>query len=263
MKFFKAGQGRLTISNTNSYSGNTVVSGGALFVNGSLDNSSVLVERRGTPEGPSQIGGIGRLGKGATVQAGCTVVVGNGTNSAGNLIVSNQLVELGSVLNQFDLSNDPTGTTNANDLLTVYGNLTLSGTNIIQVNQLNGVLGAGVYSLIRYSGSLAGGLGNLVLNGTFLQPVSLTNPPGEIALVTSVPGAPPLAPSKPVLPSNAPRTIRSLLQSPRPPRTSPTIPTLAFCRAPRITIASAPRTSLDSPPTRRPPVPRLRSLRRS
>ncbi len=195
MKLVKAGQGRLTISNTNSYSGNTVVSGGALFVNGSLDNSSVVVERRGTSEGPSQIGGIGRLGKGATVQAGCTVVVGNGTNSGGNLIVSNQLVELGSVLNQFDLSNDPTGTTNANDLLTVYGNLTLSGTNIIQVNQLNGVLGAGVYSLIRYTGSLSGGLNNLALNGTFLQPVSLTNPPGEIALVASVPGAPPLAPS--------------------------------------------------------------------
>src|SRR6185295_658428 len=46
-----------------------------------------------------------------------------------------------------------------------------------------------------YSGTLSGGLSNLVLNGSFIQPVALTNPPGSIALVAVIPVAPPSAPS--------------------------------------------------------------------
>src|SRR5215831_15059995 len=52
MKLIKAGPGKLTLNNTNSYTGTTFVRGGAVFVNGSLPSSPVLVERRGTPEGP-------------------------------------------------------------------------------------------------------------------------------------------------------------------------------------------------------------------
>nr|UXE44817.1 hypothetical protein Hi04_10k_c3780_00005 [uncultured bacterium] len=194
MKLIKAGPGKLILNNTNSWTGTTFVRGGALFVNGSLLSSPVLVERRGTPEGPSQFGGAGQVGAGLTLQAGCTLVVGSGTNSPGTLIVTNGITEPGSILNKFDLSNDPTGTTNASDQLVIYGNLSLAGTNTIEVTQLNGALGAGLYALIRYSGALLGGLSNLVLSGSFLQPVALTNPPGMIALVAAVPGSPPIAP---------------------------------------------------------------------
>src|SRR5262249_24749674 len=97
--------------------------------------------------------------------------------------------------NRFDLSRDFTGTTNANDRVDVIGNLTLSGTNVIQINSLDGYLGGGVYPLITYTGSLIGGLTNLTLSGSFIQPVALTNAPGAIALVASVPAAPPAAPS--------------------------------------------------------------------
>jgi autotransporter-associated beta strand protein len=111
------------------------------------------------------------------------------------LTVTNTLTELGRVLNQFDLSNDPTGTTNANDTVTIYGNLVLTGTNTIAITQLNGALGGGVYPLFKYTGTLSGGLANLALSGAFIQPVSLTNPPGMIGLVAVIPAAPPVAPS--------------------------------------------------------------------
>ena len=52
MKLYKTGSGRLTLGNTNTYTGGTFVSGGSLFVNGTLAGSAVTVERRGTPEGP-------------------------------------------------------------------------------------------------------------------------------------------------------------------------------------------------------------------
>lgn len=192
MKLVKAGPGRLTVNNTNTYSGETRVAGGALFVNGSLEHSHVIVERRGTPEGPSQFGGSGRVG-GLTIQNGCVLIVGPATNSPGTLTISNQFTQLG-VRNRFDLSNDPTGNTNANDRVNVFGNVTLAGTNIIEVNQLNGFLGNGVYPLITYSGTLMGGLNNLALAGDFIQPVALTNRPGMIGLLAVLPAAPPAAP---------------------------------------------------------------------
>jgi len=194
MKFFKTGSGRLTLANTNTYTGGTFVSGGSLFISGALPGSAVTVERRGTPEGPSQIGGGGCLGQGLTVQNGCTVIVGPGTNSAGTLTVSNNLTELGKVSNLFDLSSDQTGATRTNDRVNVVGNLILTGTNTIAVSQPDGWLGNGVYPLFQYTGALTGGLTNLVLTGNFVQSVSLTNPPGMIGLLAIVPAGPPDAP---------------------------------------------------------------------
>lgn len=195
MKLIKAGPAKLTLNNTNSYTGATVVSDGALFVNGALTGSPVTVEHRGTPEGPSQFGGAGQLGNGLTVQGGCTLTIGPDTDAPGTLTVTNTLTELGSVLNQFDLSSDPNGVTGSNDVLRVIGNVALSGTNIIAIKQTSGFLGGGVYPLITYTGTLGGGLANLTLAGDFIQPVSLTNPPGMIALVAVVPSAPPSAPT--------------------------------------------------------------------
>lgn len=194
MKLVKAGPAKLTLNNTNTYTGGTFVSGGSLFVNGALA-SAVTVERRGTPEGPSQLGGTGQLGNGLTVQAGCTLTPGTNPNAPGTLTITNTLTELGGVLNQFDLSVDPNGVTGSNDLLRVIGNVVLTGTNTIAIKQTSGFLGGGVYPLITYTGTLTGGLTNLTLSGNFIQPVTLTNPPGMIALVAVVPSAPPSAPT--------------------------------------------------------------------
>lgn len=134
------------------------------------------------------------LGNGLTMQAGTVLIAGPGTNSPGTLTITNTTVLQG-VLARFDLSIDSTGTTNANDVVQIFGNLTLTGTNTIEIRQLNGTLGKGTYPLIRYTGTLSGGLSNLALSGSFLQPVALTNAPGMIALVADVPIAPPVAPS--------------------------------------------------------------------
>ena len=192
MQLVKAGEGKLTLNNTNTHTGATVVSGGKLFVSGALTASPVTVERRGTPEGASQFGGAGQLGAGLTIQSGCRFIVGPGTNATGTLTVTNGVTLLGTS-NQFDLSNNPGGATN--DRVVIIGNLTLAGTNLIEITQLNGALGAGVYPLFTYSGTLTGGLGNLALVGTFLQSVALTNPPGVIGLVATVPAAPPNPPT--------------------------------------------------------------------
>jgi len=194
MAFYKVGSGRLTVNNTNTYTGGTFVSGGAMFINGSLPGSAVTLENREAVEGPATVGGSGRLGQGLSIQKGGILVVGPGTNSTGTLTVSNSLSELGTVSNLFDLSSDPTGTTNANDRVNIIGNLVLTGTNTIAINQPNGWLGNGVYPLLQYSGTLTGGLTNLVLSGSFVQIVALTNPVGMIALQAVVPTAVPAAP---------------------------------------------------------------------
>ncbi len=174
-KLFKAGSGKLTLANTNTFTGGTFVSGGQLIVNGALPSSAVVVEARGEPWGRARIGGGGTLGAGLTVQRDCGVIVGPGTNSPGTLTVSNGVTELGGVVNQFDLYNDPNGVTRTNDRIAIIGNLTLTGTNIIEVTLPDGGLGAGVYPLFTYTGTLSGGLANLALTGDFIQPVSLTN----------------------------------------------------------------------------------------
>ena len=65
--FTKTGEGRLVLAGTNTYSGDTTVSAGSLFVTGALSNSAVTVESNGTIAS----GGIaGTLGNGLTIQSG-------------------------------------------------------------------------------------------------------------------------------------------------------------------------------------------------
>src|SRR5262249_19541760 len=91
-----------------------------------------------------------------------------------------------------------------NDTVNITGNLALTGTNTIEIRQPDGFLGGGVYPLFTYTGTLTGGLNNLLLSGSFIQPVSLTNPPGQIALLAVIPAPPPAAPpaAPPVAPGN-------------------------------------------------------------
>jgi fibronectin-binding autotransporter adhesin len=179
MRLVKAGPAKLTINTTNSYTGRTTVSEGTLLVNGSLDQSVVVVESRG------KAGGAGRLGQGLTVQSGGGLIIGSGTNQAGTLTVSNYLTLAGDVICSFDLSDDPSGITRTNDRINVVGNLALSGTNSIEINALNGTLPPGTYTLIAYSGSLSGSVTNLKVAAPYSYISALTNPPGQIALVVT------------------------------------------------------------------------------
>ncbi len=174
MSLFKTNTGTLTINNTNSYTGNTIVSNGTVLVHGSLRQSAVTVRSGGS------IGGNGTLGNGVTVFSGGSIVPGGGVGSPGTLTITNHLTLSGGVTNRFDLSDDPTGTLKSNDAIHIVGNLNLSGVNTIRVSLLDGLPGNGVYTLFKYTGTLSGSLANLTISGVS---GTLTNPPGEIAIV--------------------------------------------------------------------------------
>ncbi|MFO1488550.1 MAG: autotransporter-associated beta strand repeat-containing protein [Verrucomicrobiota bacterium] len=177
MSLRKAGASTLTLNNTNSYTGITEVSDGSLRINGMLTASPV------TARWPGVLGGVGVIGNGATLSRGSVLQPGAAAGIPGTLTISNTLTELGEAVNRFDLSDDATGTLKTNDLVKVFGNVTFSGTNTIEITALNTSLAFGTYDLFNYSGTLAGGIGNLSatgLNGEFYY---LTNPPGLVSLV--------------------------------------------------------------------------------
>jgi fibronectin-binding autotransporter adhesin len=188
MKLTKAGAGRLTLNNTNTFTGRTLVTEGSFIVNGSLSSSPVTV--RGGVWLDGRLGGNGSVGAGVTAETGGGVSPGNGTNAPGTLTIAGGLTLLGRTLNDFDLSDDPSGTTKTNDRVNVTGNVTLQGTNTLVVWKLNGSLPPGTYTLITYTGALIGGLTNLTVAGLDGVPIELTNPAGAIALVVKSTRAP-------------------------------------------------------------------------
>lgn len=182
MMLTKAGAGKLFLNGTNNYSGATLIGEGMLLVNGMLPNSPITV--RGGIWLDGRLAGYGVIGANVSVNEGAGIAPGQGTNSPGTLTIASNLTMNGRTLNNFDLSDDPSGLAKTNDLLVINGNLTLLGTNAIVINRLNGSLPAGsVYPLINYSGTLTGGVSNLTVVGLTGVPLSLTNPPGQIALV--------------------------------------------------------------------------------
>lgn len=176
MALNKTNTGTLTINNTNGYTGNTTVSNGTLLVHGALNSTAVTVRSSGT------IGGNGRLGNSLSALSGSTITPGGGVGLPGTLTITNTLTLSGGVTNRFDLSDDPTGLTKTNDVIRVYGNLNLSGVNVLKFTLLDGLPGNGVYTLISYSGTLSGSLANFSLSGIS---GTLTNPPGEIAIIVN------------------------------------------------------------------------------
>ena len=172
----KAGGGTLLINTTNRFAGPTTVSNGTLLVHGALTASPVTVRQGAT------LGGNGRLGSSVSALSGSTLTPGNGIGVPGTLTITNTLVLSGGVTVRFDLSDDPSGNIKTNDIIRVFGNLSVSGTNVLKFSLLDGLPGNGVYTLIAYSGTFSGGLTNFSLSGIN---GTLTNPPGAIAIIVN------------------------------------------------------------------------------
>jgi fibronectin-binding autotransporter adhesin len=181
MKLTKAGAGKLTLLGTNTYTGATLIGESLFLVNGALPNSPVTV--RGGVWRNGRLGGTGVIGGVVRVEEGAGFSPGAGANSPGTLTIANNVTLTGRTLNDFDLSDDATGTLKTNDLVVITGNLTLQGTNTLVIRKLNTTLPPGVYPLITYSGTFSGNLNNLAVSGLPGVPLTLTNPPGQIALV--------------------------------------------------------------------------------
>ena len=180
MTLTKAGAGKLIFNTTNNYTGKTLICESPFLVNGSLPNSSVTI--RGGVWLDGRLGGNGVVSSPVSCEPGGGISPGQGTNSPGTLTIANSL-KLNSTLNDFDLSDDASGTVKTNDLLNITGTLTLLGTNTLTIHKLNYTLPPGIYPLINYSGALSGGLNNFTVAGLDGIPVALTNPPGQIALI--------------------------------------------------------------------------------
>lgn len=151
-----------------SYSGQTLLTGGTLSVNGTHGNNAHVM----TVSGGAVLGGSGRING--------TVTIGNATlaagNSPGTLTFGNDLMlGAGSIL-AFELG-APGGVAGVDsDLVTVGRNLTLDGTlDVIDA----GGFGEGLYRLFNYGGALTD-------NGLELGALPTGVTPASLAIQTSV-----------------------------------------------------------------------------
>jgi len=190
MKLTKAGAGRLTLTGTNGYTGTTLVSEGALLVNGSLPNSPMTI--RGGVWHDGRLGGTGVIGSTVRFEEGAGFSPGSlGNDSPGTLTIANTVTLAGRTRSNFDLSDDPTGISKANDVVQINGDLVITGTNTFVFDLLNDTLPAGsVYPFVKYTGTLMGDINALRAEGLDGYPYAFTNPPGQIALVIKTPRAP-------------------------------------------------------------------------
>jgi autotransporter-associated beta strand protein len=96
------------------------------------------------------------------------------------------------VVCNFDLSDDPTGTTKTNDQIHIVGDLSITGTNTFQMNLLNSDLAFGTYNLITYTGSFTGNISNIKFTGTGIygKKYTVNNNDGVISITIQATRAP-------------------------------------------------------------------------
>ena len=211
----KSGAGTLVLSNANTYSGSTTISGGTLQVdNGGttgtlgsgsvVDNAALVLDRSDITTTPNLISGSGVL-----VQSGVgtNVLTGTNTYSGGTLVnagtlqigdgVSTGTIGTGPVTNNAALVFDEAAALGLNAIISGRGSLTQNGSSSISLNASNSYDGAtAINSGIVYAqnntalGSTVGG--TTIANGAELYIVGNTPNIGPEALTvggTGVAGA--------------------------------------------------------------------------
>lgn len=200
---FISGSGTVTLQGggTNTYTGNNSSSGATIISNGDL-----VLGASGLMSCPVTVGSAGTFDisqnpafnlnqtlSGSGVVTGLVNAVGGsinpgGSGAAGTLTILGSLTESGGINNQLVLST-PAST---NDLITLTGNLTLAGTNILTLSDFNGgSIPNGTYPLIAYGGTLSGGATNFTVIAVgvtgVVTNITTTTPP-EIAVIISPTG---------------------------------------------------------------------------
>jgi autotransporter-associated beta strand protein len=211
----KVGTGAWTLNGTDTYTGATTVTGGSLIVGPSsfMAASTLITVNNGSVFDISSYGGLilsaGQTLAGNGVITGAVTLVASDLLSPGvgtlpgTLSFSNNVTLTGDfVTNNFNLSSDPTGLIRTNSRVIVAGDLTLTGSNVVTINPLNSLLGAGTYTLFKYSGSLitngvVAGAGarlndTLVPGGAFAANSAVTlifsNAPGAVVMIVTTHG---------------------------------------------------------------------------
>ena len=174
-RLHKAGGGTLVLSGANDYFGPTLISGGTLVMGAAGISSGSVESHANTVFDVAALPFGWNLWSGQTLQAS-GLVIGNITASGGSTntpggagvpatMTVNGNLTLDGATSVLDLSNVTTVGGGVNDLVQVNGSLTLNGLTTIHLNALSGALANGSYKLIKYTGTLSGGVGNLVLTG--------------------------------------------------------------------------------------------------
>lgn len=129
--------------NSNTFAGQTLVTGGTLRVNGVLGGNTMQT----TVNGGATLGGSGTIGGTVTIDDGHLAP----GNSPGTLAINGNLLLGAASILDFELGS-PSGTAGVDsDLINVSGNLILDGT--LDVTDAGG-FGAGLYRLVNYGGTL-------------------------------------------------------------------------------------------------------------
>jgi autotransporter-associated beta strand protein len=165
----KVGSGTLTLTNLNSYTGSTTVSGGVLLVSGSgslsrtaeinvnaggafVYDSAVALDHAVNVSEGGIFGGSGTInGTLLDLEAGAGLT-GGGVLSTGTLTLSGELT-WSDLIYQWDIAAD-----DDYDWLDFSDGLILSGDNLVQVNAINGLDGLSDRSWTILSGQTSGGL---------------------------------------------------------------------------------------------------------
>jgi fibronectin-binding autotransporter adhesin len=137
----KTGNGSLTLTGNNTYLGSTLVSSGSLFVNGSIVNSTVIVQSGATLGGDG--GTIGNGGDQLFIDEGGILAPGSST---GTLFVDGTAVVAGTYSYEFTGG----GGGSATDLLEVGGTIYLSNSTL-SLSNLGSYLAGDKFTLISYN----------------------------------------------------------------------------------------------------------------
>ncbi|MFD2157789.1 beta strand repeat-containing protein [Rubritalea tangerina] len=140
----KEGAGKLTLTGTNYYTGNTVVNAGSLYLNGSMGNSDITVNNGATLGGSGVITGATAILDGATLDPG---------NSPGLLTFNGDLTLALNAFINFELDGTQPSTPSFSDHIAVGGALTFGGQiNIIDIGSFAGATAGQEWTLFDYSG---------------------------------------------------------------------------------------------------------------
>lgn len=146
----KTGPDVLRLTGASAHTGNTLIKGGALVMNGTVGSSTVSVTNAGTLSGNGAVGGP------VTIQNGGSLAPGDG--GIGRLTISNNLTLLAGGKTLIELNKAaPT-----NDSVFVTGAVNYGGT--LSVTNLGGTLAPGDgFALFNVSGGSSGNFTNLVV----------------------------------------------------------------------------------------------------
>jgi fibronectin-binding autotransporter adhesin len=146
----KTGSGQLTLNAPANYSGQTVVSNGTLVMDASKNGGAGITVYAGAALGG---GGPGHtISENVTLNGG-GIRPGNNNNVAQETLSISGNVAMNTATNVFDLTSSVNF---GNDLLTINGNLTLTGTNVFRIQVVDHLSAGDTYTLVSYSGTPAG-----------------------------------------------------------------------------------------------------------